>query len=212
MLSMLRGIDVSNWQGAVDWGEHADDGVAFAFAKATEGSTFTDRWFERNWTGMRENWIVCGAYHFARPTGDPEEQARRFLGTVERAGGLRHGDLLALDLETADRLPPRKVARFARAWCEAVTARAGVRPVIYTYLSFAYEGNCAGLEDHPLWIAAPDHPTGRPEIPDPWNRWTIHQYSHKPLDRNVFRGTRTQLTSLGYRPRRRAGKRRDRDR
>ncbi|MEV8638891.1 GH25 family lysozyme [Streptosporangium sp. NPDC051023] len=205
---MLHGIDVSNWQGAVDWGGHADNGVAFAFAKATEGGTFTDRWFERNWAGMRESWIVCGAYHFARPSGDPEEQARRFLRTVGRAGGLRRGDLLALDLETSDRLPARKVARFARRWCHAVTAHAGVRPVIYTFLAFADNGNCAGLEDYPLWIAAPDHPTGRPEVPVPWRRWTIHQYSHRPLDRNVFRGTRAELVSLGYRRRRHAEKRR----
>ncbi|MEV7011618.1 GH25 family lysozyme [Streptosporangium sp. NPDC051022] len=198
---MLYGIDVSNWQGAVDWGDHADDGVAFAFAKATEGSTFVDRWFDRNWNGMRENWIVCGAYHFARPAGDPEEQARCFLRTVQRAGGLHHGDLLALDLETSDRLPAPKVARFARRWCRAVTAQAGVRPVIYTFLTFAYGGNCAGLEDYPLWIAAPGNPTGRPDVPGPWNRWTIHQYAHKPLDRNVFHGTRAELTSLGYRRR-----------
>lgn len=202
LTAMLHGIDVSNWQGAVDWGRHADDGVSFAFAKATEGGTFADRWFDRNWTGMRESWIVSGAYHFARPSGDPEVQARYFLRAVERAGGLRRGDLLALDLETNDRLPARRVASFARRWCRAVTAQAGVRPVVYTFLSFAYAGNCAGLEEYPLWIAAPDQPTGRPDVPVPWRRWTIHQYSHRPLDRNVFQGTRAQLVSLGYRRRR----------
>lgn len=209
---MLHGIDVSNWQGAVDWGRHANDGVAFAFAKATEGGTFSDRWFGRNWTGMRESWIVAGAYHFARPSGDPEVQAGHFLRAVGRAGGLRRGDLLALDLETTDRLPPRRVARFARRWCRAVIEQAGVRPVVYTFLAFAYAGNCAGLEEYPLWIAAPDQPTGRPDVPAPWRRWTIHQHSHRPLDRNVFLGTRAELTSLGYRRRREAGKRHDGDR
>src|SRR4051812_3374813 len=58
--AMLNGIDVSNWQGVVDWGHHARAGVSFAFAKATEGVAFTDPWFGRNWTGMRESWIVCG--------------------------------------------------------------------------------------------------------------------------------------------------------
>lgn len=198
---MLRGIDVSNWQGAVDWDRHADNGVAFAFAKATEGGDFTDRWFGRNWTGMRENWIVCGAYHFARPAGDPEVQARHFLRAVQRAGGLDRGDLLALDLETNDRLPARKVADFARRWCRAITAQAGVRPVVYTFLTFALNGNCAGLEGYPLWIAAPNNPIGRPDVPTPWHSWTIHQHSHKPVDRNVFRGTRAELTSLGYRRR-----------
>ncbi|MFF5212108.1 glycoside hydrolase family 25 protein [Streptosporangium sp. NPDC000396] len=201
---MLHGIDVSNWQGAVDWDRHARNGVAFAFAKATEGGRFTDRWFGRNWTGMRENWMVCGAYHFARPTGDPEAQANHFLQVVGQAGGLRRGDLLALDLETSDRMPPHKVARFARRWCQVVTAQAEVRPVVYTYLTFAQKGNCDGLEGYPLWISAPDHPTGRPDVPGPWRRWTIHQHSTRPLDRNVFLGTRAELTSLGYRRRRSA--------
>ncbi|GAA2852643.1 hypothetical protein GCM10010517_10350 [Streptosporangium fragile] len=202
--AMLHGIDVSNWQGAVDWDAHARAGVSFAFAKASEGSTFADRWFGANWNGMRESWIVCGAYHFARPAGDPEEQAAHFLRTVQRAGGLRRGDLLALDLETTDRMPAVKVARFAHRWCQVVTARAGIKPVIYTYASFAQKGNCAGLEDHPLWIAAPDDPRGRPEVPGPWRGWTIHQHAHSPLDRNIFRGTRAELTSLGYRRRRSA--------
>jgi lysozyme len=199
---MLNGIDVSNWQGVVDWGRHAKAGVSFAFAKATEGVTFTDPWFGRNWTGMRESWIVCGAYHFARPSGNPEAQVGHFLRAVGQAGGLHRGDLLALDLETNDHLPAPRVARFARRWCDAVIAQAGVRPVVYTFLSFARNGNCAGLESYPLWIAAPDHPRGRPEVPVPWSSWAIHQHSNKPVDRNVFRGTRADLTSLGYRPRR----------
>ncbi len=197
--AMLQGIDVSNWQGAVNWGAQAKGGVSFAFAKASEGSTFTDKWFGTNWNGMRESWIVCGAYHFARPAGDPEVQAVHFLKIVQRAGGLRRGDLLALDLETNDHLPAARVARFARSWCQAVIALAGVKPVVYTFQAFAQNGNCAGLETYPLWIAAPDAPRGRPQVPSPWRRWTIHQHSHKPLDRNVFRGTRAELTSLGYR-------------
>ena len=104
-----------------------------------------------------------------------------FLRAVGQAGGLHRGDLLALDLETNDHLPAPRVARFARRWCDAVIAQAGVRPVVYTFLSFARNGNCAGLESYPLWIAAPDHPragrrcrcrgaTGR-STSTPTNRW-----------------------------------------
>ena len=127
---MLKGIDVSNWQREIDWHTHADRGVVFAFAKATEGEDYTDKWFERNWAEMREHWIVRGAYHFARPRQDPVEQARHFLRVVSRASsgpggpghGLRRGDLIALDLETGDRRHPEKVAEFARIWCAAVAA------------------------------------------------------------------------------------------
>lgn len=197
----LYGIDVSNWQGSVDWAGHADSGVAFAFAKATEGGTFTDRFFRRNWTGMRESWIVCGAYHFARPKGDPAEHARHFLRTVNAAGGLRRGDLIALDLEATDGLPPHRVARHARHWCRFIERHTGVRPFVYTFLSFANDGNCAGLGEYPLWIASPARPRGRPQVPRPWDDWTIHQFVNSPLDRNVFHGSRKELTGLGFHPR-----------
>src|ERR1700754_372611 len=124
---MLHGIDVSNWQGAVDWSRQADRGVSFGFAKASEGGDFVDKWFARNWAGMRENWMVCGAYHFARPKGSPLAQARHFLNVVDRAGGLHGGDLIALDLEDSDGLPPRRVAEFAYRWCLAVERMTGVR-------------------------------------------------------------------------------------
>ncbi|MGN9842820.1 glycoside hydrolase family 25 protein [Nonomuraea sp. H19] len=200
-LRVLQGIDVSNWQRSVDWTGHAESGVTFAFAKATEGGDFTDKWFARNWEGMRESWIVCGAYHFARPKGDPIEQARHFLATVRSAGGLRRGDLVALDLETNDGLRPERVARHARRWCRFVERHAGVRPFVYTFPAFAREGNCAGLAEYPLWIANPGKPRGRPVVPGPWQDWTIHQYAHSPVDRNVFHGTRKQLTKLGFRRR-----------
>jgi lysozyme len=198
---LLQGIDVSNWQGKVDWAGHARAGVAFAFAKATEGGDFTDKYFARNWEGMRENWIVCGAYHFARPKGDAAEQAHHFLRVLKEAGGLRRGDLVALDLETNDGLRPERVARHARRWCRHVERHAGIRPIIYTFPAFARGGHCAGLGDHPLWIADPDRPRGSPATPGPWREWTIHQYDHKPLDRNIFLGSRQGLTRLGFDPR-----------
>ncbi|NUT42965.1 MAG: hypothetical protein HOV86_23560 [Thermoactinospora sp.] len=201
MKRLLHGIDVSNWQGRVDWSEHAKAGVSFAFAKATEGGDYADKFFEHNWSGMRESWLVCGAYHFARPKGDPATHAQHFLGRLQAAGGLRRGDLIALDLETNDGLPPEQVARYARRWCRYVEKHTRVRPFVYTYVYFAREGNCAGLDEYPLWIAAPNHPRGKPAVPGPWTDWTIHQYSNSPLDRNVFHGTRQELTGLGYHPR-----------
>ncbi|MEZ7130946.1 glycoside hydrolase family 25 protein [Nonomuraea sp. AD125B] len=198
---VLQGIDVSNWQGSVNWPGHAEAGVAFAFAKATEGGDWTDKWFARNWNGMRESWLVCGAYHFARPKGDPVQHARHFLATIRSAGGLRRGDLIALDLETGDGLRPEQVARYARRWCHHVERSTGVRPFIYTFHSFASSGHCAGLGEHPLWIAGPEHARGRPAVPRPWNDWTIHQYAQSPVDRNVFHGTRKDLTKLGFHPR-----------
>ena len=76
-----------------------------------------------------------------------------------------------------------------------------MRPFVYTYHSFAHAGNCAGLAEYPLWISAPARRRGEPAPPGPWRGWTIHQYDVSPLDRNVFHGSRRELTRLGYDPR-----------
>ncbi|MDF5752019.1 glycoside hydrolase family 25 protein [Spongiactinospora sp. TRM90649] len=198
---MLTGIDVSDRQGAPDWGAHAGTGVAFAFARASEGAAVTDASFGRNWTAMREHGLVRGAYHVARPKSGAEPAAGHFLAVVESAGGLAAGDLLALDLESSGGLPPAEVAAFAVAWCEAVERRTGVRPFVRTYASFALAGNCAGLGGHPLWISSPGRPPGDPEVPAPWRAWRIHQYAHSPLDLNVFPDGLRELTALGLGPR-----------
>ncbi|MFI7129902.1 glycoside hydrolase family 25 protein [Nonomuraea sp. NPDC050153] len=192
---------MSDWHRTVDWADHAEAGVAFAFARATEGGDVTDKLFERHWNGMGESRIVRGAYHCARPEGDPIEQARRFLAAIDAAGGLRAGDLVALALETDGGLRPEQVARHARRWCHHVERHVGVRPFVHTFQAFARGGHCAGLGEYPLWIAAPEKPRGEPAVPPPWRDWAVHQYVHSPIDRNVFHGTRQELTKLGFHPR-----------
>src|SRR5262249_22791906 len=63
----LKGIDVSNYQGKIDWQAVKKSGVVFAFAKATEGVDFVDKSFAANFKAMKAAGIIRGAYHFARP-------------------------------------------------------------------------------------------------------------------------------------------------
>ena len=188
------GIDVSNYQGTFNW--QAQKGhIAFAFMKATEGATYTDPDFARNWQQSKSIGIVRGAYHFGHPRNGAATDARAFLAVV-RANGLQHGDLIALDLEVSDGLGPAGVATYARNWCADVATATGITPVVYTFLSFAEQGNCAGLGGHPLWIADPSSPAGRPRVPPPWTRWTFHQYSSSPLDKDVFNGDTAALKAF----------------
>lgn len=186
---MLHGIDVSNWQGSVDWARYAKAGDAFAFAKATEGLTYRDVRFAGNWSGMRAHGLIRGAYHFAHPGNDAEKEAAFFLAEV-RAHGLHDGDLLALDLEVDDGKAAAHVAAYARGWCAYVHKHAGCRPLVYANISYARGGYCAGLGDYPLWLAAPSYRAGGPPVPvGPWHDWTLHQYSSDPLDKDVFNGS-----------------------
>lgn len=78
------GIDVSHHQGHIDWRRVADDGVAFAYIKASEGGTVADARFRENWTGSDAAGVRRGAYHFFTLCRSGAEQAEHFLRTVPR--------------------------------------------------------------------------------------------------------------------------------
>src|SRR5437867_1330928 len=63
-LSGLRGIDVSHYQGAINWDDVASGGISFAYIKATEGTNFVDPLFAQNWAGAEAAGLRRGAYHF----------------------------------------------------------------------------------------------------------------------------------------------------
>ncbi len=77
------GIDVSHYQGEVDWSLVASGDVKFAFAKATEGTHFTDDRFSRNWRHMQEVGLFRGAYHFARPGVETRSRRHRRTAHVD---------------------------------------------------------------------------------------------------------------------------------
>jgi GH25 family lysozyme M1 (1,4-beta-N-acetylmuramidase) len=190
------GIDLSSFQPSFDWA--AEKGrISFAFIKATEGMTIRDPEFAANWQAAKAMGIVRGAYHFAHPKNGAANDSRAFLATV-RAHGLQAGDLLALDLEASDGLSPQRVAEYARNWCADVHQATGHTPIVYTFLDFAHQGNCAGLGHYPLWIAEPSAPAGRPVVPQPWSTWKFHQYGTtrvgtNTVDVNVFNGDTAAL-------------------
>src|SRR4051812_36603912 len=70
----LEGVDVSHWQGPINWASVAASGISFAFCKATDGATTVDQTFATNYAGMKANNIVRGAYHYGRPAQDPIAQ------------------------------------------------------------------------------------------------------------------------------------------
>jgi lysozyme len=75
---IIRGIDVSHYQGQIDWGAVEMSGIKFAFCKATEGIRITDHTFARNWDKLGKSGIYRGAYHFGHPENDAIEQAKHF--------------------------------------------------------------------------------------------------------------------------------------
>lgn len=195
-MAKAAGIDLSSYQPSFDWS--AEKGrISFAFIKATEGTTIRDPVFAAYWDRVKALGLVRGAYHFAHPRNGAATEARAFLDVV-RADGLTAGDLLALDLEASDGLSPARVAEFARNWCSDVHHATGHTPIVYTFLNFAEQGNCAGLGHYPLWIAEPSAPAGRPTVPRPWSTWAFHQYGttrvgSNTVDVDLFNGDTAAL-------------------
>lgn len=173
---MVRGIDVSDYQGTVNWGAVASSKIEFAITKATEGATFVADTFTTNWAGIRREKLVRGAYHFFRPRTDPLAQADLFLDIVK----LEPGDLPpVLDIESDDGVDPDRIKSSIRTWLLRVEQATLRRPIVYTYPSFWERmGNWQDFADYPLWIA---HYTTepRPWVPGGWRTWTMWQYTDR---------------------------------
>jgi lysozyme len=171
----LRGIDVSHYQGAVDWFAVEQGGLAFAFAKATEGTTGVDDEFARNWGAIREAGLFRGAYHFGRPGSDPDAQAVHFASVV---GALGFRDMPpVLDLEEADGHDADHVIDWAHAFADRAEALFQRRLLLYTGGFWRSQlGNRTDpfFAARPLWLAAYGK---NPVIPAPWKAWTFWQYS-----------------------------------
>jgi lysozyme len=199
---LTAGIDVSNWQGAVDWQAVAGGGAAFAICKATEGLSYQDPWFPRNWHGTAAAGLVRGAYHFAQPDhSEAEDEAEYFVNYLEAAGGLEPGDLVVLDLEAGS----GHLGAWVRRWLEECAELVGFKPILYSGHWFMEPHGLTGdafLAEHGLWLAS--YGT-MPLTPPSWPFWALWQFTSEgycpgvagPCDLDVFNGTIEQLRLYG---------------
>jgi lysozyme len=195
----VDGIDVSHWQGAIDWAAVRGSGVDFAFIKATEGATYTDPQFARNWAAAGEAGVMRGAYHYFRPGTDPVKQAENFL----RVARIGPNDLPAvLDVETSEGLAGDALLRAVRTWLETVERATGKRPIVYTYPDFWNRYAAGSPGPYPLWIAS--YGRDQPLVPIGWNDWTFWQYTSTgrvpgiagDVDQNRFNGGSAQFAAI----------------
>ena len=79
---IVEGIDVSHHQGEIDWTKVKNDGIVFAFMKATQGLRFVDPRFKLNWAATEKAGIIRGAYHFLEADQDGAARSSRTRGSV----------------------------------------------------------------------------------------------------------------------------------
>lgn len=201
----VRGVDVSSYQGTIDWGELSKEGIDFAYIKSTEGSGDQDEYFARNWDAANRTHLLVGAYHFLSFESSGEAQADNIITTVPKTSGALP---VVVDVEFyADFFsnhPSReRVRSILDPLLERLTEHYGVPPILYAtqepydlYLRDAYPND-------PIWIRSVLTPTtlsdGRP--------WTMWQYSNRErlpgysgpeefIDMNVFSGSLEDLRRL----------------
>ncbi len=180
----LEGIDVSHWQGTIDWAKVRAAGKKFAYIKASEHTTFVDDTYQTNRSRAKSAGLKVGAYHFARPnigTTDAYAEADHFIETADwTSGELRP----VLDLEDTGGLTSSALQTWVKAFVQRIYDRTGVRAVIYVSPAFwsSKMGNSTWFAKNGydvLWIA---HWTtaGSPSIPaENWGgkSWTFWQYT-----------------------------------
>ena len=84
----VRGVDVSAYQGEIDWDILASQGIDFAYIKATEGSGYVDPQFAANWEHAASTGLRIGAYHFFSFETPGATQAENFCNTVTASDGM----------------------------------------------------------------------------------------------------------------------------
>lgn len=204
--SGVQGIDVSRWQGYVDWQYWWDKGKRFAYVKATEGTYNINPYYDQQYNGAAEVGMYRGAYHFAIPDdSDAITQANFF---VDNGGSWTAADNRSLpgvlDLEynpngidSCYGMTKTQMVDWITAFIDTYRARVGRNPVIYTSTNWwdACVGSTAFGAVSPLWIVRWSTEVGT--LPAGWPAWTFWQYGiAENVDQDKFSGTLQELDAF----------------
>jgi GH25 family lysozyme M1 (1,4-beta-N-acetylmuramidase) len=208
----VSGIDVSHWNGTINWSQVKAAEKVFAFAKCSEGLTGADDdKFSTNMINGKNAGVVMGAYHIARPDNRPTsdgavQEANHFLSLASSFIGTGYLPP-ALDLEPAYVEGQSKsiLSTWVQAWMTTVQNATGVAPVIYTTHWDANNLLNSSLNIYKLWIANYEsNPLTPPTNLGIWSTWTFNQYSEtgtvsgisSAVDLDVFNGDMTAFNNL----------------
>jgi lysozyme len=208
----VLGIDVSRYQGEIDFDAVARSNVRFVFCKATEGVTAIDPMFAANWSALAATPLLRGAYHFSRPGGGDvgaRAQAQHFADVVGDLTGPRTLPP-ALDIETDGGLEPAAVIDWVRAFVSHAEQLFRREMIIYTgalWRAILNNPIVPELGTRMLWTAR--YGMQQPDVPNTWARWDFWQFTDGvrgevqmipgvkgPVDCDRFRGELSELQAI----------------
>lgn len=212
----IQGMDVSNYQGEVDWPSAWAQGARFAYVKASEGTFYTNPSFNKQYSGSTAVGMYRGAYHFAMPTlTSGREQANFFVdhGGSWSSDGRTLPPLLDIEYnpydvdtmpsgegDTCYAMSSAELISWIRDFSNTIKARTGRLPMIYTATNWWNYciGDTAAFADHPLHVAAYNEVAAGP-VPFGWKTYSFWQYSESgPFvgDSNVWNGSAAGLEAF----------------
>ena len=186
-----RGIDISEFQGEIDFEEVRRSGIEAVYIRVGAGE-YTDEYFAENYERAKAAGLKIGFYHYvtARSVDEGRRQARFFASL---AAGREPDMRLAMDFEYFGSLSVSQINAISEAYLAELTALTRREAVIYSDLSNARNIFSRALaEKYPLWAA--QYGADEPSANGKWREWVGFQYTDEGrvggiygnVDRNIF--------------------------
>ena len=188
---IYQGIDVSGWQGNINYAEVKNSGIEIVYMKSSEGRSFVDPYFNQNYTNAKANGLKVGFYHYliARSNEEAIEEARFFVSVIS---GKEPDCKLAMDFESFGNLSVEEINQIGITFMTAVQNLSGKEVIIYSNTNDARNVFSGELTNYPLWVA--QYEVREPTPNGKWSTWAGWQYTSTGevagisghVDRNKF--------------------------
>lgn len=174
--TIYEGIDVSSWQGEIDFSQVKASGIEVVYIKSSEGFRSVDSYFEQNYANAKNAGLKVGFYHYvtARSVEDAVRQANFFVSTIS---GKNPDCKLAMDFESFGSLGREEINQIALTFMQTVKNVSGKDVIIY---SDEYNANStfeSNLATYPLWVA--QYEVSKPTVREHWSNWAGWQYTDR---------------------------------
>ena len=175
---IYNGIDVSSWQGNINYSLVKNDGIDIVYIKSSEGGSFVDPYFESNYSNAKSNGLKVGFYHYvtAKTTASAKEQAIFFSRVI---AGKSPDCKLAMDFESFGNLSISQINIISKTFLETLKNETGIEVLIYSNAYSAKNIFSEELTIYPLWVA--HYGVNSPSSNGKWNSWSrvaIYKYWH----------------------------------
>ena len=189
-----QGIDVSDWQGYIDYSQVSQSGIEVVYIKASQGDNIKDPYFETNYTNAKQNGLKVGFYHFltATNTEEAENEAKFFASVIS---GKNPDCKLVMDYEVFGGVSTEQTNQIADVFLETVKRLTNKEVIIYSDLSNSISRFSKKLaNNYELWLAYYGNYNELNNVESNWNNWIGVQYTDRgripgisgSVDRDIY--------------------------